>query len=295
MRFVICTLLIRFKLAGLTIRDIAMSENTTKKAILGKLLEQIAADGDSQNADEAGSSSKNIDISDKLSFYKDYIIQTRKEIDTEKIEMTKLVNIKILVVGSIFAFKDGPAVLITACLIPLFLCAIDMIHAARLRYILHRWSYLNEHITPKVKNLLGDDNDIRFFETSVVDRDKKDVYWNMENRVRGVFMGISLAIAVFSSHILWVQSGNATSNSDNSFQIYELISVSVFIIISIFISSQKIDWHIQIKEEDSNKPIYNTRYIWVLVAISSFISLLDGLTGNPIANFFNDAIRRNAW
>lgn len=257
-----------------------MSEKNTTQAILNKLLKEIAADDDGRN--EADGSIGNIDAADKLDFYKDYLIQTRKEIDTEKIEMTKLVNIKILIVGSIFAFKSGPAVLVTACIIPLFIFSIDIMHAARLRYILHRWSYLSEYIVPIVQRLIYDD--VKFFETSVIERDRKDnIYWNTENRVRGVFMGISLAIAIFSSHILWVQSAKQT----DSIPIFELISVSFFIVLSFIVSRQKIDWHIKDGENDANKPIYNTKYIWWLVGISSFFSLLDGrLQGNPIACFF---------
>ncbi|MBU2471920.1 MAG: hypothetical protein KKF20_05890 [Bacteroidetes bacterium] len=74
----------------------------------------------------------------QLDFYKDYLIQTRREIDLEKTEGTRILHLKIILAGALLALARGPAELLAILLLPFAMFALDHMQLSRLEYILHR-------------------------------------------------------------------------------------------------------------------------------------------------------------
>ena len=148
---------------------------------------------------------KKKEISDevKLNFIKDYILQTRKEIDTEKKEYIRILHLKIIVVGVILAFSKGNLGILIITSLPFIIIALDYLQQSRLNYILHRWNYMNDHLIPSLKSLMIiKGKHLTFFEENVIERNRKKYYVNLESFVRTILVVPSIiasSIAVMVS------------------------------------------------------------------------------------------------
>lgn len=119
----------------------------------------------------------------QLDFYKEYLIQTRREIDLEKTEGTRILHLKIILLGGLLAFIATTHGFWIAIPFPFLLFALDYMQTSRLQYILDRWQFLEEAVIPKLRQALGDPA-ARFFEEDVLARHRRRVYWALESLVR---------------------------------------------------------------------------------------------------------------
>lgn len=117
-----------------------------------------------------------------LKFWQEYLLQTRKEIDLEKTEGTKILHLKILLIGALFLLLKGALGLVAIALLPIAMLALDRMQLSRLEYILHRWEYLHDHAVPELRKALG--ASARFFEESVIQRQKDHYYLPVEAMIR---------------------------------------------------------------------------------------------------------------
>jgi hypothetical protein len=127
-----------------------------------------------------------------LSFWRDYLVQTRKEIDMEKTEGTKILHLKILLIGALFLLVKGELGLFAIALLPLAMIALDRMQLSRLQYIIHRWEYLEATAVPQLRRLLGDPS-VDFFECRVMGRHRDGFYLPVEAFIRTVLFLPALA------------------------------------------------------------------------------------------------------
>jgi hypothetical protein len=160
----------------------------------------------------------------RTDFLREYLLQTRKEIDVEKIEGTRLLHLKILLMGAVLALAKGITGLWAIVVLPLAVIAIDMMQASRLLYILHRWEYLARHIVPRIREDLGDP-DLPFFEEGVVQRNDGGLYKNLEGRVRTL---IFVPAAIASSLALGILL-HCTANCPEALQLTIMIAWLIFL------------------------------------------------------------------
>ena len=89
-----------------------------------------------------------------LDFWKDYLLRTRKEIDLEKTEGTRILHLKIILIGALLVLVKGPAGLVAFIVLPIVMLALDRMQLSRLQYILNRWEYLETSVIPRLRAAL---------------------------------------------------------------------------------------------------------------------------------------------
>lgn len=117
-----------------------------------------------------------------LKFWQEYLLQTRREIDLEKTEGTKILHLKILLIGALFLLLKGALGLVAIASLPLAMVALDRMQLSRLEYIIHRWEYLHDHVLPELRKALGASP--RFFEEFVLQRHRDQRYFPVEAMIR---------------------------------------------------------------------------------------------------------------
>jgi hypothetical protein len=136
-----------------------------------------------------------------INFWKDYLLQTRKEIDLEKTEGTRILHLKILLIGAVLVLVRGPVGLAALVFLPIVMLAMDRMQLSRLHYILQRWEYLAHVVVPRLRDALADES-ATFFEEAVVDRNRAGFYLPTEGLVRSLLFVPALAVAGISASLL---------------------------------------------------------------------------------------------
>lgn len=149
---------------------------------------------------------------DSLNLWKDVLLRTREEIDLEKTEGTRMLHLKLILIGALLVIVPGPAGPVVLLLLPLVMVAMDTMQASRLEYILHRWRYLTEAVVPRIRVHLAAP-EARFFEEDVVERTKDCYYHRTECFVRTLLilpalLLSSISAALLCSRLLQVIRGN---------------------------------------------------------------------------------------
>ena len=193
-----------------------------------------------------------------LQFWKDYLLQTRKEIDLEKTEGTRILHIKILLIGALLVLVRGSAGVVASLLLPIVMLALDRMQLSRLHYILHRWEYLGIVVIPRLRAALGD-QEAKFFEETVLERNREGFYLRLEAQVRTLLFVPALVASAIGASLL------AASVSPRSLSVVYLTGI-VWMTILTSIALMKRD-------------VYRRVPVVILAALTGFAFILDWTAG----------------
>ena len=124
------------------------------------------------------------DNSNKLVFYKDYLIRARADAMQDKATLTAIFYVKVVLLAAVLAFMKEPFGTIGLVFLPVLLCVLDYYHRMRFEEIFKRWEYLAKVLIDRIRPLLKDEK-LTFLETEIFD--DKEIFKDREKKVKTAF------------------------------------------------------------------------------------------------------------
>lgn len=146
--------------------------------------------------------------SEKLAFYRDYLIRARTDAMQDKASLTTIMNIKLTVFGVVLVLMARDIGLIGVAFLPIIMFSLDLIHKSRFEEIFSRWRYISKYLAGEIKKLPGVGG-FEFFEDEVYKN--KKVFQSREAWIRTIVTALSLLLSVAALLLLISLKTDASS------------------------------------------------------------------------------------
>lgn len=91
---------------------------------------------------------------------------------------------------------------------PFGMLALDYMQLSRLEYIIHRWEYLTNNAIPKLDELMSLHSSFSFFESTVIERNRDEVYYRLERLVRTFLIIPTILLSSVSVSVFLLKFGH---------------------------------------------------------------------------------------